>query len=390
LRQYPVVEQNENPHDNFPPPEAQPPQPPPRPGFGQKLKKTLGPIGAGIVALFAKFKIALVFIVKYGWLVLKTGGTMLLSIWVYAMFWGVWFAVGFVVLIFVHECGHLLAAKRFGLKVGAPVFIPFLGALIALKEAPRNAWVESVVGIGGPVLGSAGALACEGLYLATGSLMFRGLAHTGFLLNLFNLMPIGVLDGGRIVSALSPWLWLVGLAVLLFLTITQFNFILLLILLMSLPRLFSLFRPKTDDQLRYYEVTPQQRVVMSVAYFGLIAALVVGMRMTLIPQELLQRRGDKVVIRVPDDFHAGKFSGHRLAPHIDATVDVRGVGLAASDPISPASADGRGRRGGSGANQTMLPRANLGCLQILRARLAFDQDQSLAADARGGNLPGDL
>ena len=80
--------------------------------------------------------------------ILKTGGTMLLTIWVYGMIWGVWFAVGFVLLIFVHECGHLLAAKRLGLKVGAPVFIPFMGALIALKEAPRNAWMEACVGIG--------------------------------------------------------------------------------------------------------------------------------------------------------------------------------------------------------------------------------------------------
>jgi Zn-dependent protease len=87
-------------------------------------------------------------------------------------------------LLFVHECGHLLAAKRFGLKVSAPMFIPFLGAVILLKESPRNAWVESVVGIGGPLLGSLGALICEGLYQATGNLMFRGLAYSGFFLNL--------------------------------------------------------------------------------------------------------------------------------------------------------------------------------------------------------------
>src|SRR5208283_262346 len=131
---------------------------PPESGFSQKLKKTLGPIGVAIIALFAKFKFALLAALKYIPLLLKTGGTMIISIWFYAMAWGIWFAVGFVVLMFVHECGHLVAAKRFGLKVGAPVFIPFLGALIALKEAPRNAWVESVVGIGGPMLGSAGAL----------------------------------------------------------------------------------------------------------------------------------------------------------------------------------------------------------------------------------------
>jgi Zn-dependent protease len=278
-----AVDQNENLQYGYTPPPASP-------GWGQKIKKALGPVGVGIIALFAKFKFAFIAILKFLPLLLKTGGSMLIFIWLYAMMWGIWFAVGFALLIFVHECGHLLAAKHFGLKVGAPVFIPFLGALIALKEAPRNAWIESVVGIGGPLLGSAGALVCEGIYLATGNRMFQALANTGFLLNLFNLMPVGFLDGGRIVTALSPWLWLVGFAVLLFLTITQFNFILLLILITSLPRLFSLFRAKSADERRYYEVTPQQRLAMSVMYFGLIAALVLGMRLTHIPRDQLRSR----------------------------------------------------------------------------------------------------
>jgi len=265
-----------------------PPSPPSSPpNFGQKVKKALGPVGAGIVVLFTKFKFAILAAFKYLPLLLKTGGTMILSIGLYAITWGIWFAVGFVLLIFIHECGHLLAAKRFGLKVGAPVFIPFLGALIALKEAPRNAWIESVVGIGGPLLGSAGALVCEALYLATGNLMFRSLAYSGFLINLFNLMPVGFLDGGRIVTALSPWLWVVGFAVLVILTLTRFNFILLLILITSLPRLVSLFRSKTEAERRYFEVTPGQRLLMGALYFGLIGSLVLGMRLTHIPRELL-------------------------------------------------------------------------------------------------------
>jgi Zn-dependent protease len=276
------MDEIENLQDGFPPPTSSPPS------FGQKVKKALGPVGVVLFALFAKFKFALLAAIKYLPLLLKTGGTMILSIWVYALAWGVWYAVGFVLLIFIHECGHLLAAKRFGLKVGAPVFIPFLGALIALKEAPRNAWIESVVGIGGPLLGSAGALVCGAIYLATGNLMFLSLAYTGFLLNLFNLMPVGFLDGGRIVTALSPWLWVVGFAVLVvLLMITQFNIILLLVLISSLPRLFSLFKSKTDVERRYFEVTPGQRLVMGALYFGLIGALVLGMRLTHIPPEIM-------------------------------------------------------------------------------------------------------
>jgi Zn-dependent protease len=213
---------------------------------------------------------------------------MILSIGAYAMFWGWQFAVGFVLLIFVHECGHLIAAKRIGLKVGAPVFIPFMGALIALKEAPRNAWIEAQVGIGGPLLGTVGAAVCGLIYFATGNLMFRALAYTGFFLNLFNLAPVGFLDGGRIVTALSPWLWLVGFAIMVFLTITHFNFIVLLILIFSVPRLFFLFRRKSAEELRYFEVTPTQRWIMGVMYFGLIALLWLGMEMTLIPRESIQ------------------------------------------------------------------------------------------------------
>ena len=226
-------------------------------------------------------------VLKFLPVVLKTGGTMLLTVGVYAMTWGVWFAVGFVLLLLVHECGHLLAAKRVGLRVGAPVFIPFMGAIIALKEAPRNAWIEAQVGIGGPLLGSLGAGLCEALFLVTGIPIFRALAYTGFLLNLFNLAPAGFLDGGRIVTALSPWLWLVGFAILIVLTVTRPNFILILILVFSVPRLISLFKRKSKEERRYFEVTAWQRWTMGLLYFGLVVLLVLGMNLSLIPHEAL-------------------------------------------------------------------------------------------------------
>ncbi len=253
-----------------------PPPPFPTPEKGRGYKKAAGPL-AVLAALLAKFKFALVAALKFLPVILKTGGTMIVSIWVYAMAWGWWFALGFVILMFVHECGHLIAARRLGLKVGAPVFIPFMGALIALKEAPRNAWIEAQVGIGGPLLGTLGAAICYEIADFTGITLFRALAYTGFFLNLFNLAPIGFLDGGRIVTALSPWLWLVGTVIVGLLMFVQFNFILLLIFVMSLPRLFSLFRRKSAEERRYFEVTPNQRWIMSGLYFGLIVFLVLGM-----------------------------------------------------------------------------------------------------------------
>lgn len=256
---------------------------PVQPTLGQKIKKLLAPIGVAVL-IFFKYLAKLKFLLPFA----KTGLTMVLSIGAYALAWGWQFAVGFVLLIFVHECGHLIAAKRLGLKVGAPVFIPFMGALIALKEAPRNAWIESQVGIGGPLLGTIGAVACEGIYLLTHNPLFRALAYTGFFLNLFNLAPVGFLDGGRIATALSPWLWIVGFAILVVMTIFRFNFLLLLILIFSLPRLFFLFRRKTEAELRYFEVTPAQRLEMGALYFGLILFLVFAMELTHIPREALQ------------------------------------------------------------------------------------------------------
>ena len=246
--------------------------------FWQKFKKViLGPLIA-LGVILGKFKSLLVPVLKFFPAMLKTGGTMFLSIWAYALLWGWWFAAGFVILLFVHECGHLLAARRIGLKVGAPVFIPFMGAFIALKEAPKNAWVEAQVGIGGPLLGSIGAALFYLLYPLTGNPVFAAVAYSGFFLNLFNLAPLTPLDGGRIVTALSPWLWVAGVALLGVWMFIHPNFIILLVIFFSLPRLFSLFRRRTLEEVNYFQVTPVQRWIIGVLYFGLAAFLAWGMK----------------------------------------------------------------------------------------------------------------
>ena len=153
-----------------------------------------------------------------------------------------------------------------------------MGAFIALKEAPRNAWMEACVGIGGPLLGSLGALVCNALGEFFAAPIFIALAWFGYFLNLFNLTPVGMLDGGRIVTALSRWLWLPGFALLIWFGWKYPNFIIWLIILMSVPRVYSLFRKRTEEEQRYFEVTPSQRWIMSVLYFGLITVLLFRMR----------------------------------------------------------------------------------------------------------------
>lgn len=234
--------------------------------FFDRVKQALSSLAVGLLAV--KPFIPLLF---------KTGGTMFISIFFYAQVWGWQYAVGFVLLLFVHETGHLIAARMMGLRVGLPMFIPFMGAVIALKEAPRNAWVEAVVGIGGPILGSIGALAAWGLYFVTGNGLFLALAYVGFFLNLFNLIPIVPLDGGRIVSAISPWLWLLGFLLLvpvLFWFANLFVIIIFILLLReAVPRVRALFRPRTEMEQRYFECTPAQRWTISILYFALLAGL---------------------------------------------------------------------------------------------------------------------
>src|SRR5467141_2336521 len=264
---------------------------PQRETFWSRAKKALGPVavvGVIIAKFFAKLKFFLLPALKFLPILLKSGGTMLLMVWVYTQMWGWQFALCFVLLLFVHETGHLLVAKKFGLKVGAPVFIPFMGAFNALKEAPRNAWMEACVGIGGPMLGSFGALICNVLGEILDAPVFIALAWFGYFLNLFNLTPVGMLDGGRIVTALSRWLWLPGFAVLIWFGWKFPNFVVWLIVLLSLPRIYSLFRKRSEEERRYYEVTPGQRWTMSILYFGLIAVLVFAMHLA---QNDLHRHG---------------------------------------------------------------------------------------------------
>ncbi len=217
---------------------------------------------------------------------LTTLVTMGLAVWVYAQFWGVAFAVGFVLLIFVHELGHALVMRQQGIHAGAPVFIPFVGAVIAMKSLPRNAWVEALVGIGGPVLGSIGALGCLIVGWLGGGLYWYALAWTGFMLNLFNLIPISPLDGGRIVGVISRWIWVAGYVVGIAVFLLTWSPILFLILLLGL---FSLGRTIRGPREGYFEVEPAKRVAMGAAYFGLMALLALGMWTANGPLESLQR-----------------------------------------------------------------------------------------------------
>jgi len=179
------------------------------PKGGAKKKNPLWVLGPAAAFILAKGKTVLA-LLKFG----KFGGaiaSMLLFTGLYASLYPWQFAIGLVVMIFIHEMGHVIAAKRKGLPVSAPIFIPFLGALIAMKRNPRDAVTEAYIGYGGPLLGTVGALGAFILGWALDFPVLYSIAYIGFFLNLFNLLPMHPLDGGRISVAVTRWLWLVGL-----------------------------------------------------------------------------------------------------------------------------------------------------------------------------------
>ena len=240
-----------------------------QPEWLKKLKK-FGPLGAFLVFAFGKVKwvFAALKFAKFGSLL-----SMLLAVWVYAQFFGLPYAVGFVLLIFVHEMGHAVALRQQGIPAGVPVFIPFVGAFIQMKGMPRNAWVEAVVGIGGPLLGTIGAFACLAVAYTTDSQLWFALANVGFLINLFNMIPISPLDGGRIVGVFGRWLWVVGYLIAGAVLLVTWSPILILILLMGLFNLKRILNPPPG----YNDVAAPRRAAMALAYFGGIGVMVGGM-----------------------------------------------------------------------------------------------------------------
>lgn len=219
---------------------------------------------------------------------LSTGLTALLSVGAYSLIFSWQFAIGLVVLIFIHEMGHVIALRRYGVKASAPIFIPFMGAFIGMKQLPKNATMEAVVGLGGPVIGSLGALGAWVLYAIYDDPLFLIMTYIGIVLNLFNLLPILPLDGGRAVSAISRWFWVVGFAGVIGLMIVMPNPILLIILLLGAPEAWHAIRHRGKDEDGYYTVPFGERVAISATYFGLI--FVLGMALYELSPTILENR----------------------------------------------------------------------------------------------------
>jgi Zn-dependent protease len=203
-----------------------------------------------------------------------TGLSMLVSLAVYAGLWGWRYAAGFIVCLLVHEIGHVIAAQQRGLAISAPAFIPFMGAFITMRDAPPNVETEAHVAIGGPLLGSVAAF---GFYFAGDwgdNRLLLAIAYSAFVLNLFNLLPVSPLDGGRIVAVLGPRIWFIGVPVLIAMFVYRPSPVLLIVGLLALPQLLRALRYRpgfgTTD---YYAIPAQKKIEYGAMYLGLVVAL---------------------------------------------------------------------------------------------------------------------
>jgi len=265
----------------------------PRPAFEPPrrqhsgIRSRVSALGAAIVALLTKLKSVLLLLPKLK--LLASSGTILVSLAAYALIWGWPFAAGFIALLFIHEMGHVIALRREGLKASAPMFIPFMGAMIAARSLGQNALAEARVGLAGPILGSIGSAVCILIWHATGNDLWRALAFTGFFLNLFNLLPVIPLDGGRAMAAMAPWAWVLGFAALIPLALLFPNPVIYLIIVVAgfeTYKRFKLRRSHSPEQEAYYRVRPLDRALVAAVYISLIALLVVGMHATLLARTI--------------------------------------------------------------------------------------------------------
>jgi Zn-dependent protease len=268
------------------PPTAYEPAPAPAPAPPPKPQRTgwrrFGtPIFLALLAAL-KWGKALVLLLPKAKL-LTTSASMLVSVAAYALIWGWSFAVGFVALLFIHEMGHYIQLRREGVRPSGMVFIPFLGAAVGTRSLGGSALAEARVGLAGPILGSLATAALLPIAVATDNDFWRALAFTGFFLNLFNLLPVVPLDGGRAMAAMAPWMWFVGFGAMLALLLLWPNPILLIIVLLGGFETYRRWKQRKrgeEGNALYYRVKPLHRLLVAGVYVGLIVALAIGMDLT--------------------------------------------------------------------------------------------------------------
>jgi Zn-dependent protease len=231
----------------------------------------LGWLGSAALAAWAVVKYGLIFLVK-----IPAFATMLsaiVSFGAYSLFYGPWFAVALVVMIFVHEMGHVVEIRRQGMAATAPIFIPFLGAAIFQRQHPTTAVKQAQIGIAGPIAGTIGATVAFMFYLSTQDPVFLLAATIGFFLNLINMLPVWQLDGAWVLAPVSPWFQVLGLVAIAVLVLI-FHFVSVLLILIALLGISSARAAFRNANNPYYTSVPAAaRLALGAAWLGLVLYL---------------------------------------------------------------------------------------------------------------------
>ena len=198
-------------------------------------------------------------------------GSMLVSLAAYAWKMGFAFGLGFLLVLVIHEIGHALMIRAKGLRAGAMVFIPFVGGAVTLRRQPRSAYVDAQIGLAGPIAGTIASWISLKVFELSGDPLYLAIAVAGFVLNLFNLTPIGPLDGGRIAAAITKWMWVLGAGIILWLTLAFSNPFLLILLVLSVVQIWLAIGE--ERRRRFYDVTIAQRAGIGAVYFVLVGFL---------------------------------------------------------------------------------------------------------------------
>ncbi len=205
--------------------------------------------------------------------ILLSAGTMVVSVAVYAQLYGWKYSVGFVFLLLCHEMGHYIAARQRGLAVGLPTFIPFVGAWINLKIQSLNPETTAFVGLAGPLLGSTSAFLVYLIALHYDSHWLLAIAYAGFVLNLFNLIPVVPLDGGHIVAVVTPKIWVVGVPLLVALFLWRPNPLLIIVIILALPKAWAAMTGKLTAPPESELATTGLKARFAAEYLGLVCFL---------------------------------------------------------------------------------------------------------------------
>jgi Zn-dependent protease len=273
-----------------------PPEPPRYAGYVEPKRARApgwrqagGALGA-LALLFAKFKGLLVLLLNFKWLLfapklLLGFGSLFISIWFYALLFGWKFGIVFVLLILVHELGHYMTFRNFGIAASLPFFIPGFGAFVAARGPAPSLTKEALATLAGPVYGLAAAGLCYGIALATHEPFWYAAAYVGFFLNALNLLPVPPFDGGGIAAAIDPRLWVVGVVALLAGVIafhawtSPFALLMLLfVAIVAIPRIRALFAGVVDP--RFAGVSRTARIAIALAYFATVAIAAGGAAVT--------------------------------------------------------------------------------------------------------------